>query len=114
MKFTSITWQRVAVVASALNLAGAGFAIAGGESWHAAAHVVLAVGFGLWAQRIGQRRHEDEIRTEVQDTLQSPLERLQSLEAEVGRMQQELYEVQERLDFTERVLTQGKESRKTP
>jgi hypothetical protein len=29
-------------------------------------------------------------------------------------MQQELYEVQERLDFTERVLTQGKESRKTP
>jgi hypothetical protein len=114
MKFTSITWQRVALVLSALNFAGAGFAIAGGETWHAAAHVALAVGFGWWAQRIGQRRHEDEIRSEVQDTLQSPLERIQSLEGEVGRMQQELYEVQERLDFTERVLTQGKEPRKTP
>lgn len=113
MKFTSITWQRVAVVLSALNWAGAGFAIAGSETWHAATHVALAVGFGWWAQRIGQRRHQDEIRTEVEDTLESPLGRIQSLEGEVARMQQELYEVQERLDFTERVLTQAKET-KTP
>jgi hypothetical protein len=114
MKFTSITWHRVTLVLSALNFAGAGFAIARGEAWHTAAHVVLAVGFWAWAQRIGHRRREDEIRTEVQDTLQSPLERMQALEGEVARVQQELYEVQERLDFTERVLAQGKEARKTP
>ena len=44
-----------------------------------------------------QRRHEDELKSGVQDSLQSPLERLQSLEGDVTRMQQELYEVQERL-----------------
>jgi hypothetical protein len=40
------------------------------------------------------------------------LEALDSIEAEVGRLRQELGETQERLDFAERVLAQGQESRR--
>jgi hypothetical protein len=112
MKFKPATWQSVALVASALNFAAAGFAIAGNEGWHAAAHVALAVGFGWWAQWLGQRRRDDALKTEMQDTLESPLERLQVLEGDFARMQQELNEVQERLDFAERILARGKESQK--
>jgi hypothetical protein len=108
MTFKSPTWQRVALVLSALNFAAAGFAIAGAEPWHAAAHVAAAWGFGWWAQRLRERNY-DELKTEVRDTLQSPLERLHTLEGDVTRMQQELYEVQERLDFAERLLVQRRE-----
>lgn len=111
MKFRSVIWQRVAFVLSAINFAAAGFAAAAAEPWHATAHVALAFGFGWWAQRLRQRRRDDEFKTEMHDTLQSPLERLQVLEGDVARLQQELNEVQERLDFAERLLVQGRESR---
>ena len=111
MKFRSVIWQRVAFVLSAINFAAAGFAAAAAEPWHATAHVALAFGFGWWGQRLRQRRLDDEFKTEMHDTLQSPLERLQVLEDEVARLQQELNEVQERLDFAERLLVQGRESR---
>jgi hypothetical protein len=39
-------------------------------------------------------------------------ESLEALEAEVNKLRQELGETQERLDFTERVLAQGAESRR--
>lgn len=35
---------------------------------------------------------------------------LEALEGEVGRLRQELSETQERLDFAERVLAQGREA----
>ncbi|PYP13796.1 MAG: hypothetical protein DMD54_15555 [Gemmatimonadetes bacterium] len=106
MIFRPLTWQRIAVVLAALNFAAAGFAIAEAEPLHAAAHVGLALGFGWWAQHLRQRRRDDELHDEMRDTLQSPLERLQALEGDVTRVQQELNEVQERLDFAERMLTQ--------
>ena len=106
MIFRPVTWQRIAVVLAALNFAAAGFAIAQSEPLHAATHVALAVGFGWWAQYLRSRRRDDEVHDEMRDTLQSPLERLQALEGDVTRVQQELTEVQERLDFAERMLTQ--------
>ena len=38
-------------------------------------------------------------------------ERLETLELEVGQIRRELVEAQERLDFTERMLAQGREAR---
>jgi hypothetical protein len=111
MKFKSVIWPRVAFVLSAGNFVAAGFAAAAAEPWHATAHVAVAFGFGWWAQHLRQRRRDDELKTEIQDTFQSPLERLQVLEGEVARLQHELNEVQERLDFAERLLVQGRESR---
>ncbi len=111
MKFKSVTWQRVLLGLSAINFGAAGFAAAAAEPWHATAHVALGFGFGWWAQWLRQRRHDDELKTEVHDTLASPVERLQDLEGEVARMQQQLNEVQERMDFAERLLVQSRESR---
>ena len=98
MTFKSPIWHPIAVALSALNLAGAGFAAASAEPWHATVHVALALGFGLGARRLrqGPRGSEDSARLEV-------------LESEVSHLRRELSEAEERLDFTERLLAQGAE-----
>ncbi len=101
MTFKPAIWYPIAVVLSVINLAGAGFAAGQAEPWHATIHAALAVAFGLWAQRLrlGPRGSE-------------PQARLEALEAEMGNLRQELSEMQERLDFTERMLAQGPEARR--
>ena len=98
MTFKSARWQPIAVVLSAANLVAVGFAAGAGEALHAGVHSVLALAFGLWAQRLSQRPTELE-----------PAERLDALEVEVGDLRRELGETQERLDFTERVLVRTQE-----
>ena len=101
MTFKPALWHPIAVVLSALNLAGAGFAVGVAEPWHAAAHAALAAAFGLWAQRLRQNPGGSD--------LQAGFE---VLEAEVGDLRRELSEAQERLDFAERLLAQESESRR--
>ncbi len=101
MTFNPVVWHPVAIVLSALNLVGAGVAAGMAEPWHAAAHAVVALGFGAWARRLraspdGGGRQE----------------RLEELEAEVSNLGRELGEAQERLDFTERLLAQEAEARR--
>jgi hypothetical protein len=104
MTFKPGLWQPIAVVLSAINLVAVGFAAGAAEPYHAAVHAGLAVGFGLWAQRLRQRRAE---------APQLPGDdRLDALEAELGGVRGELGEVQERLDFTERMLAQREEARR--
>ena len=104
MTFKPALWQPIAVVLSAINLVAVGFAAGAAEPYHAAVHAGLAVGFGLWAQRLRQRRAE---------YVPAPREdRLEALEAELGGVRGELGEVQERLDFTERMLAQRDEVRR--
>jgi hypothetical protein len=103
--FKSKFWQPAAIALSAINLVGVGFAAGQAEAWHAAIHATLALGLGLWAQRLRGRLKEGD----PQYDLQSGLE---SLEFEVSRMREELTETQERLDFAERVLAQGQEARR--
>jgi hypothetical protein len=101
MTFKPALWRPIAVILSGLNLVGAGFAAAEVEPWHAAAHAGLALAFGLWAQRLGRGTGGGERQA-----------RLEMLEAEMGNLQRELSETQERLDFAERLLAQGLESRR--
>jgi hypothetical protein len=101
MTFNPRLWRPIAIVLSVINVAGAGFAVAAAEPWHAAAHAGLALAFGLWAQRLRLDPGGGE--------LQAGLE---ALELEVSKVQQELLETQERLDFVERVLAQGQEARR--
>lgn len=104
MTFKPALWRPIAVVLSAINLGAAGFAIASAEPWHAAAHVGLALAFGLWAQRLG-------LRLQASPLSAGELEpRLDALEFEVSDLRRELGEAQERLDFTERVLAQRPDS----
>jgi hypothetical protein len=107
MTFKSAIWYPIAIVLSAVNLVAVGFAAGESEPWHAAGHAALGLAFGLWAQRLRQRRGGSE--------LQAPLEVLDALEAlegDVSKLRQELSETQERLDFAERLLAQGPEARR--
>ena len=101
MTFKPAIWHPIAVVLSVINLVAVGFAAGSAEPWHATAHGVLALAFGLWAQRLrqGPGGSERQVRLEV-------------LEAEMSNLGRELSEAQERLDFAERLLAQGQESRR--
>ena len=95
-------WYPIAVALTVINLAGVGMTT---QPWHAGVHAVLALAFGLWAQRLRWRggRGGGEGGSETQP-------RLNALEAELSRLQQELSETQERLDFAERLLAQGRDA----
>jgi hypothetical protein len=101
MTFTPRIWRPIAFGLSALNLVAVGFAARDAEPWHAAAHAGLALGLALWAERLGRR----------------PLDRgpgddrLDEVETQVADLRQEVAALQERLDFTERILAQPPEPR---
>jgi hypothetical protein len=98
MNFKSPKWYPIAVALSVLNFVGAGFAFGQAEPLHGTAHVVLGLALGLWALRLRQRPDG----TDLQD-------RLEALEADVDQVddvRRELAELQERLDFAERLLAQ--------
>ncbi len=95
MTFKPAVWYPIAAVLSAINVAAVWFAAQPGEPWHATTHAALAVGFGLWAQRLRQRRDGSGLQAGLED-----------LEIEVDTLRQELGEAQERMDFTERMLAQ--------
>ena len=100
MTFKPAIWKPIAFVLSAVNLVAVGFAAGSAEPYHAAAHAALALAFGLWAERL--RRSPSRIEGQAQ---------LEELQADMSDVRKELGEVQERLDFTERVLAQRPESR---
>jgi hypothetical protein len=107
MTFKPALWRPIAFVLSVINLVAVGFAAGEAEPWHAAGHAALALAFGLWAQRLrqGLRGREGEGRLDVLDALEA-------VEAEVSNLRRELTETQERMDFAERLLAQGVESRR--
>jgi hypothetical protein len=101
MTFKPTLWQPIAIVLSGINLLAAGFALGTSEPWHGAAHVGLALAFGAWAQRLRRRIGAGDSQ-----------DRLELLESEMSDLHRELSETQERLDFAERLLAQGRESRR--
>ena len=112
MTFKPAIWTPIAAILSVLNLVAVGFAAGQPEPWHAGGHAALALGFGLWAQRLRQRSQGSELQgSELQGSAEI-FEAIDGLEAEVSKMRRELGEVQERLDFTERMLAQVSEARR--
>jgi hypothetical protein len=101
MRFKPAVWYPIAVALSAVNVVAVWFAARPGEPLHATTHAVLAVAFGLWAQRLRRGPRRVELEAE-----------LDALELDVIAMRQELGEAQERLDFAERLLAQGAEPRR--
>jgi hypothetical protein len=101
MTFKPAIWKPIAIVLSAVNLAGAGFAVASDEPWHATLHVALAVALGAWARHLRPGSVGSEIEA-----------RLEALEIEMGNVRGELSETHERLDFAERLLAQGADVRR--
>ena len=104
-------WNAVLAVLSAGNLASIWFAAQQGEPWHATIHGALALGFGLWAQsRV--RLEETRWRTGALETGSDGETAV--LRDEVGDVRRELSEMQERLDFAERLLSQAREGDRPP
>jgi hypothetical protein len=101
MTFKPTIWRPIAAVASAINLAGAGYAVAVAEPVHATVHVVLALVFGAWSYRTPSTV------AAVEDQ-----DRLEELDNEVNSLRRELSETQERLDFAERLLVREAEARR--
>jgi hypothetical protein len=104
-------WNAVLVLLSAVNLASVWFAARPGEPWHATIHAALALGFGLWAQR-RMRLGEARLGADALDT-ENEVE-IATLRDDFGEVRRELGEVQERLDFTERLLSQAREADRLP
>lgn len=106
MTFKPAIWYPIAVLLSVGNLVGVAFAA---PPAHAMAHAALALAFGLWAYRLRPGPGGSEPEARLEPRLEA---RLDALEAEVSMLRQELGETQERLDFAERVLAQGPETRR--
>jgi len=103
-------WFPIAVVITVVNLVSVPFA---GAPWHAAAHAILAVGFGLWAQRLQQRARPGLGKSDTAERIADDVQQqLDSLQSEMLTLKRELSEAQERLDFAERILAQGAEARR--
>jgi hypothetical protein len=101
MTFKPSVWRPIAMGLSALNLVGVGFAAGAAEPWHAGIHAVLALAFASWSQRLRRGAVPGESPAGLED-----------LEAEMNSLRGELTEIQERLDFTERMLARGAETRR--
>ena len=104
-------WNAVLVLLSAGNLVSVWFAARSGEPWHATIHAALALAFGLWAQ--GRMRLE-EARLPAGALDEGSGVEIAALGDEVGEVRRELDEMQERLDFAERLLTQAREVDRRP
>jgi hypothetical protein len=104
-------WNAVLALLSAGNLVSVWFAARPGEPWHATVHAALALAFGLWAQS-RMRLEEARLRASALDR-GSEVETA-AIRDDVGEVRRELGEVQERLDFAERLLSQAREADRVP
>lgn len=111
MTFKPKVWFPIAAVLSAVNLAAVWFAAVPGEPAHATLHAGLALAFGYWALRLRQRLGAGEHEARFQ-ALEDEAGRLESIDDEMDRLRQALSETQERLDFAERMLVQGREKQR--
>ena len=102
MWFKHRAWIPVAWLLCLGNLISVWFAARPAESWHATVHALLAVLFGLGAQRLAARKKPaaDADVVERLSELEARLADLDNLQDVEGR----LTELGERLDFTERAL----------
>ena len=105
-------WGRIAIVLSVFNVAGAGFAIASGEGWHAGIHVSLALAFAFAAKRIGGsqgRLFGASAGERMQEQLDEQAAALEDAQATLASQAAQLAELQERVDFAERMLAQTRD-----
>lgn len=112
MWFRHRAWIPVAWLLCLGNVLGVWVAARPAEPWHATAHALLAVLFGLGAQRLGLRRRPP-ADTDTAERLRELEARLADLENLPG-MEGRLTELEERLDFAERALVAARARAQLP
>ena len=96
MRFKHRAWIPVAWILSLGNLVAVWFAAEPAEPWHATIHALLAVAFALGAQRLATRRRVVTESDRLQDSVEGIQPRLEELE--------------ERVDFAERLLAKQRDA----
>lgn len=96
---------KVVIAFGVLNVAGFGYAVADGEPWHAATHAALSLVAWGWARAIQRRRLESGSTDGEIERVQAALD---DAEAALAQQASQIAELQERMDFTERVLAQAR------
>lgn len=103
-------WYRIAVSLSIINLGALGFALGQGEPRHAMVHGLLGLGFGFWASRLRRQSSAGgQDASALQDQVDQQAVALDDAHAALADQASQIAELQERLDFTERILAQVKE-----
>ena len=108
MTLNRTIWFRIAVVLTGANLIGIGYAAGGAEVLHATVHGVLALGFGILALRMRQSpggSDVEKMKTEMEDQANA----LEDAQFTLSNQTRELAELQERVDFAERMLIKARE-----
>ncbi len=105
MWFTHRAWIPVTWVLSIANLAAVWFAARPGEPWHATGHALLAAGLALGARHLQTRLRTGGLDEQWQRTLDQDAH---SQEAVAG-MRSRVEELEERLDFAERLLSKERD-----
>ena len=106
MWFKHRAWIPVAWVLSLGNLVAVWFAARPAEPWHATIHALLAVLFALGARRLMARQRADAQGEHWQQTI----DQNEHLQQTIEGMQPRLQELEERLDFAERLLAKHRDS----
>lgn len=108
MTFKPAIWRPIAWILSAVNVGGLYFAMRAGEAPHAMVHGVLALGFAWWATRLGRGPAGAEL-NRLQEQLEQQAVVLEDTQALLASQANQIAELHERIDFTERLLTQARD-----
>ena len=108
MTFKSALWRPIALAATGINLVGLGWAVAAAEPWHAAAHAALALAFGVWAQRLRRGPGVPGL-ARVQQEMEEQAAALEDARTALATQASQIAELEERLDFAERLLAQARD-----
>ncbi len=104
--FEHRAWIPVAWVLSLVNLGAVWFAALPGEAAHATTHALLALGFGLGADRLAARARSAAASASLADTLDLN----DHLQQTVDNLEAQVDELEERLDFADRLLARQRTS----
>ncbi|HEY6807749.1 MAG TPA: hypothetical protein VI160_03085 [Gemmatimonadales bacterium] len=113
MTLTRDIWFRIAAVLSVANLIGIGYAAGAGEGPHAMVHGVLALGFAAWAVRLRRAPAGGDV-ARLRETLEEQARALEDAQFTLSNQTRELAELQERVDFAERMLAQARDRARLP
>lgn len=102
MWFKHRAWIPAAWLAAALNVGAVWFAAQPAEPFHATGHALLAVLLALGARHLTERRRGAIPGAELQQVLDES----EQLQRTIDEMHPRIQELEERLDFADRLLAQ--------
>lgn len=108
MKLNPRIWVPIAQFATAINVGAVYFAAQAAEPWHATLHAGLAVALTVGVDWLRARARTADVLSDGRMAGQD------MVPGEMEQVRHELAEVQERLDFTERLLSQRREQERGP